>query len=94
MGKCPKVVAHHLNRGVPFGAVVASGREDFRIRHETYLNEKPFHGTVGYKTESYAKGYRDKSESERDSPFVSTDTRHLERRAADEHNQNLDCNFC
>lgn len=59
-----------------------------------YFDEEAFDRFVGYHAKKGAEGYRDETESKRDTPFATADMGDLESRAADEHNKNLDTNFC
>ena len=93
LGKCREVVAHHVNRRVPFHAW-ARHRKDLRIPHESDLLEESLDRRIRNAAKKRAQWYRDESESERDAPLTSANVGNLESGTADENNQDLHTDFC
>ena len=88
-----EVVTDKLDRRVPIG-IWARRREDLRVGHEPNLDEEPLDGAAGDATDEGAKGDRNETERDADSPFATADRSNLERGAADEYNENLNCDLC
>ena len=88
-----EVIAHDLNRSVPL-RVVPSNRQHVWVGHETHFDEESLNRSVGDIADKSTKRKRDETESKADTPLAATDTSDLERGAADEHNQYLDCDLC
>ena len=71
-----------------------SCREHFWVGHKPNLDEEPLDGTIRDASKQGTEGDRNEAERESNAPLTAADACHLERRATDEYDENLNSNLC